>query len=62
MLTRIRARLQSIASTVGDLTAWLRERDLLWLAPLVFLLLGLAGLLALAAAAPALSPFVYLLF
>jgi hypothetical protein len=36
--------------------------SLAWLAPLVFVLLGFGGLLALAAAAPAISPFVYLLF
>ena len=49
-------------STVGELMGWLRERKLGWLAPLVFLLVGLGGLLALAAAVPAVSPFVYLLF
>jgi hypothetical protein len=45
-----------------NVARWLRERRLGWLAPVVVLLLGLGGLLALAAAAPAISPFVYLLF
>ena len=57
-MNRIRAWL----STLREVMAWLKERNLGWLAPLVFLLLGLGMLLALAAAAPALSPFVYLLF
>ncbi|MBM4365916.1 MAG: hypothetical protein FJ090_05655 [Deltaproteobacteria bacterium] len=48
--------------TMVNVFAWLRERRLGWLSPVVFLLLGLGGLLALAAAAPAISPFVYLLF
>lgn len=61
-MNRPRAWLRSTASTLSEITAWLRERNLVRLAPLVFLLLGLGGLLALAAAAPALSPFVYLLF
>ena len=49
-------------ATLGQILLWLRERKLGFLAPLVFLLLTLGGLLALAAAVPALSPFVYLLF
>ena len=52
----------AIRQTIGAVFAWLRARKLGWLAPLVFLLLGLGGLLALAAAVPAISPFVYLLF
>lgn len=55
-------RLRALLSTLSDIMAWLRERKLGWLAPLVFLLVGLGGLLALAAAVPAISPFVYLLF
>lgn len=55
-------RLRAIFTTIGEITTWLRERRLAWLAPIVFLLVGLGGLLALAAAAPAISPFVYLLF
>jgi hypothetical protein len=54
--------LEAILETLGQLMRWLKERNLGWLAPLVFLLIGLGGLLALAAAVPALSPFVYLLF
>lgn len=56
------SKLKAWTSTVGELMGWLRERKLGWLAPLVFLLVGLGGLLALAAAVPAVSPFVYLLF
>jgi hypothetical protein len=48
--------------SLREVLGWLHERKLSWLAPLVFVLLGLGGLLALAAAAPVLSPFVYLLF
>jgi hypothetical protein len=48
--------------SLREVFGWLHERKLGWLAPLVFVLLGLGGLLALAAAAPVLSPFVYLLF
>ncbi len=55
-------RLKALLKTLGDVMAWLRVRNLAWLAPLVFLLVGLGGLLALAAAVPAISPFVYLLF
>lgn len=55
-------RFGAILDTIRELTAWLRERRLQWLAPLVFVLVGLGGLLALAAAVPAISPFVYLLF
>ena len=55
-------RLNALLKTLGDVMAWLRVRNLAWLAPLVFLLVGLGGLLALAAAVPAISPFVYLLF
>ncbi len=55
-------RFSAWLSTLRELVGWLRERRLGWLAPLVFLLIGLGGLFALAAAAPALSPFVYLLF
>lgn len=55
-------RLAAIGRTLLEIMAWLRERRLGWLAPLVFVLVGLGGVLALAAAAPAISPFVYLLF
>ncbi len=54
--------LKALFATLGDMVAWLAARRLAWLAPLVFLLVGLGGLLALAAAVPAISPFVYLLF
>ena len=47
--------LKALFATLGDMVAWLAAR-------LVFLLVGLGGLLALAAAVPAISPFVYLLF
>lgn len=53
---------RSYLRTLSGLPTWLRERRLGWLTPLVILLVGLGGLLALAAAAPAISPFVYLLF
>jgi Family of unknown function (DUF5989) len=55
-------QLRAILDTLRGVGAWLRARRLTWLAPLVFVLLGLGGLLALAAAVPAVSPFVYLLF
>jgi hypothetical protein len=55
-------RLAALWMSLGEVVGWLRERRLAWLAPLVFVLLGFGGLLALAAAAPAISPFVYLLF
>ena len=55
-------RLKALIQTLGDVMAWLRARNLAWLAPLVFLLVGLGGLLALAAAVPAISSFVYMLF
>lgn len=55
-------RLQTLLLSLREVFSWLRERRLGWLAPLVFVLLALGGLLALAAAAPAISPFVYLLF
>jgi len=54
--------LKALVATLGDMMVWLGARRLVWLAPLVFLLIGLGGLLALAAAVPAISPFVYLLF
>lgn len=41
---------------------WLRARGLGAWSPVVFLLFVLAGLLALAAVAPSLSPLVYVLF
>lgn len=55
-------RIAAIGRTLLEIMAWLKERRLGWLAPLVFVLVGLGGVLALAAAAPAISPFVYLLF
>ncbi|MCB9741269.1 MAG: hypothetical protein H6741_16940 [Alphaproteobacteria bacterium] len=55
-------RLRAILDNLRELLAWLRARKLGWLAPLVFVLVGMGGLLALAAAVPAISPFVYLLF
>lgn len=55
-------RIRAMLDTLSELMDWLRERKLLWLAPLVFLLVGLGGVFALAAAVPAISPFVYLLF
>jgi len=55
-------RLQTLLLSLREILAWLRQRRLGWLAPLVFVLVALGGLLALAAAAPAVSPFVYLLF
>ena len=56
------SRLRALWATLADIVAWLSTRKLGWLAPLIFLLVGLGGLLALAAAVPAISPFVYLLF
>lgn len=56
------ARLRAVLATLAQLVPWLRDRRLGGLAPLVFLLVALAGLLALAAAAPSLSPLVYVLF
>jgi hypothetical protein len=54
--------LRAILDTLGQTVLWLRERRLGWLAPLVLVLLALGLLFALAAAVPAVSPFVYLLF
>ncbi|MCB9763245.1 MAG: hypothetical protein H6739_25980 [Alphaproteobacteria bacterium] len=54
-------RLRAIAATLREIMAWLRERKLGWLAP-GLRAGGHGGLLALAAAVPAISPFVYLLF
>lgn len=54
--------LRAILETLGQVVLWLRERRLGWLAPLVMVLLALGLLFALAAAVPAVSPFVYLLF
>jgi len=54
--------LRAILDTLGQTVLWLRERRLGWLAPLVLVLMGLGLLFALAAAVPAVSPFVYLLF
>ena len=55
-------KLRALLSTLTELLVWLRERRLGWLAPVVFVLVALGGLFALAAAVPAVSPFVYLLF
>ena len=55
-------RIRAFLDTLGEVVLWLRKRRLGWLAPLVFVLLSLGLLLALAAAVPAISPFVYLLF
>ena len=55
-------QLRAIVDTLRAVISWLRGRRLGWLAPLIFILLGFGGLLALAAAVPAVSPFVYLLF
>lgn len=55
-------RFNAILDTLKEVFGWLKERRLAWLAPLVFFLLMLGGLLALAATVPAISPFVYLLF
>jgi hypothetical protein len=54
--------LRALLQTLRVIPSWLRERRLGWLSPLVFLLVGLGGLFALAATAPAIAPFVYLLF
>ena len=58
----MKRKLQAILATLRELMGWLRARGLGWLAPLVLILVALGGLLALAAAVPAASPFVYLLF
>jgi hypothetical protein len=55
-------RLRALLLTAREINAWLRERRLRWLAPLVLLLLFLGGILSVAASAPALSPFLYALF
>lgn len=55
-------RLKTLLLSLREIGSWLHERRLGWLAPLVFVLLAMGGLLALAAAAPSISPFVYLLF
>jgi hypothetical protein len=57
-MTALRALFTTLRALVGGLL----QRRLGVLLPLVLLLTALGGLFALAAAAPALSPFVYLLF
>ncbi len=54
--------LRALLDTLGQVVLWLQQRRLGWLAPLVLVLLALGSLFALAAAVPAVSPFVYLLF
>lgn len=54
--------LRALFTTLRALVSGLLQRRLGVLLPLVLLLTALGGLFALAAAAPALSPFVYLLF
>ena len=54
--------LKALVETLGQVVLWLRERRLGWMAPLVLVLLALGLVFALAAAVPAVSPFVYLLF
>jgi hypothetical protein len=54
--------LRALLDTLGQVVLWLKQRRLGWLAPLVMVLLALGSLFALAAAVPAVSPFVYLLF
>ena len=54
--------IKALLETLGQVVLWLKERRLGWLAPLVLVLLALGLLFALAAAVPAVSPFVYLLF
>ena len=48
-------------SILGELWTFLRVRKKWWLAPIVFVLLALGGLLALAEGS-ALAPFIYSLF
>jgi len=55
-------RLRAVLRTLGEIHPWLRSRRLLWLWPLLLILLLMGGLLLFAAAHPAASPFVYLLF
>lgn len=55
-------RLRAVLATLAEIHPWLKSRRLLWMWPLVALLLVLGVLMALAAAHPAISPFVYLLF
>ena len=59
---RTLAQLQERLDTLAEIHPWLRSRRLLWLWPLLLILLGIGGLLAFAAANPAASPFIYLLF
>ncbi|MFN7145356.1 MAG: DUF5989 family protein, partial [Myxococcota bacterium] len=55
-------RLLALALSLREVAAWLRERRLGWLSPLVFLLVGVGGLLALAGTTPAIRPLFSLLF
>ncbi len=55
-------RLRALLLTTREIRAWLRERKLRWLTPVVVVLLLLGGLLSFAASVPALSPFLYALF
>ena len=55
-------RMRAVFATLGQIYPWLHENRLLWMMPLVVFLLVLGVVLAIAAAHPAASPFVYLLF
>ncbi|MBT8099845.1 MAG: hypothetical protein KJO82_08845 [Gammaproteobacteria bacterium] len=46
---------------LGDLWAFMRERKKFWLAPLIFVMLILGGLIILAEGS-AIAPFIYTLF
>ena len=55
-------RIRAFWLTLREIPGWLDHRGLGWMTPLVFLLVTLGGLMALAAASPVVSSFVYLLF
>lgn len=55
-------RIRAVLALVAEVPRWLRARGLGPWSPLIFLLLLVAGLLALSAAAPSLTPLVYVLF
>ena len=55
-------RAKSRASVISELFRFLWKRKLWWLVPMVAMLMIVGALLILAAASPALAPFIYTLF
>ena len=53
---------KSRAGVLKELFSFLWKRKMWWLIPMVVMVIVLVGLLVLAAASPAISPFIYTLF